>query len=508
MLNHPLKKPGLRSGLLTASAALLLSASIAGCAVGPDYRTPPPPRTSGYVRGGLPAHTVSSKVKAGAAQRFVPARDIPADWWTLFRSHELNALIRRAFAHNPTLSAAQAALRQADEKLAAGRGAYFPSVSGSLGAVRQRSSGAAFGSTRSLIYTLNSASVNVSYTLDAFGGVRREVEALSAQAEYERFSLEAAYLSLTANIVTAAVSEASLHAQIEATRQIIAAQRADLAIVISRVAAGAASRADVLQQQAVLAGTLATLPPLEAALAIQRNLIATYTGSLPADFSADDFRLSSLHLPRNLPVSLPSQLVRQRPDVRAYAALLHEATAQIGVATANLLPKLTLSGSYGGEAVKFADIFSPTSLIWSAAASVAQPLFEGGQLVHTRRAAIAAAQEAAANYQATVLSAFQNVSNVLLALQADARSVAAEANAHRSAAQSLELVRAQFRSGAVNRPQVLLAEQTEQTAQIALVKARAQRYADTAALFQALGGGWWHRQDSKFTTNDCCKGHL
>lgn len=490
------------------SAACLLSASIAGCAVGPDYRTPPPPRTAGYVRGGLPAQTASAEVKGGAAQHFVPARDIPGDWWTLFRSPELNALIRRALAHNPTLAAAQAALRQADETLAAGRGAFYPGVSGSLGATRQRASGAAFGSARAFIYTLNSASVNVSYTLDAFGGVRRQVEALRAQAEYARFSLEGAYLSLTANLVTAAVAEASLHAQIEATRQIVAAQRADLLIIRRSVAAGGASRVDILQQRSVLAATLASLPPLEAALAQQRNLLATYTGSLPAEFAARDFTLDSLKLPRDLPVSLPSRLVEQRPDVRAYAALLHEATAQVGVATANMLPKLTLSGSYGGEAVKFADIFSPASTIWSLAASLTQPLFEGGRLIHQRRAAIAAAQEAAANYKATVLSAFQSVSNVLFALQADARGVAAQAGAAQAAAQSLALVQAQFRSGAVTRSQVLIAEQNDRSATIALVKARAQRFADTAALFQALGGGWWHRQDSNVKNNDCCKGHL
>ena len=495
----------LRSRFLIAAA---LSLAATGCAVGPNFRAPPPPATRRYLPAPLPSRTASAPVAGGQAQRFVAARDIPGDWWTLFRSPQLNALIARALRHNPNLAAAQAALRQADEQLAAGRGSFFPAVTGSLGAQRSQASGAAFGSPHPILYTLNSATVNVSYTLDAFGGVRRQVEALRAQAEYQRFSLEAAYLTLTANIVTAAVDEASLRAQIDATRRIAAAQRTDLAILRKRLALGGASRVDVLQQQSFLAATLATLPPLEEARAQERNLLATYTGSPPADFAGGRIDLDELTLPRDLPVTLPSRLVEQRPDVRAYAALLHEATAEVGVATANLLPHITLSGDYGGEGVRFADIFSPAAAIWSIAASVGQPIFEGGTLLHTRRAAVAAAQGAAANYKATVLTAFQNVADVLVALEADARSVAADATAARSASQSLGLVRLQYKTGAASMPQVLIAEQADQSARIALVKARAQRFADTAALFQALGGGWWHRHDAKSDTNDCCKGHL
>jgi NodT family efflux transporter outer membrane factor (OMF) lipoprotein len=486
--------------------ALAVMLGVAGCAAGPDYRTPAPPATSGYVRGGLPEATAAAGVPGGEAQRFVAAQDLPGAWWKLFGSPQLDALIDRALANNPTLAAAQAALRQADETLAAGRGAYLPSVKGTLGATRQRASGAAFGSPQAFTYTLNNASVNVAYTLDAFGGVRRQVEALRAQSEYARFSLEGTYLTLTANIVTAAVTDGALHAEIAATRRIADSQRAELEIVRRRVAVGGASRADELQQRALLETTLASLPPLEKALAEERNLLATYSGVPPAEFGDADFDLASLSLPRDLPVSLPSRLVEQRPDVRAYAALLHAATAEVGVATADMLPQLTLSGGYGGEAVRFADLFSPASTVWSLAGSIAQPLFEGGRLEHTRRAAVAAAQEAAANYKATVLTAFQDVANALLALDADARGVAAQAAAAQTADQSLNLVRAQYASGAANRPQVLIAEQNAQTAELALLKARALRYADTAALFQALGGGWWNRDDIHSRTNDCCKG--
>ena len=494
-----------RAWALTAGAAAVL---VSACAVGPRYRAPAAPTSTSYVRGGLPARTTSSEHAGGESQRFMPGLDLPGDWWTLFRSRELNLLIDRALANNPTLEAAQAALRGAEENVAAGRGAYFPSVTGAVGAQRQRASGAAFGSPRPFIYTLNSASVNVGYTLDAFGGVRRQVEALRAQAEYQRFALEASYLSLTANIVTAAVAEAALKDQVAATRRIAAAQRDQLDIVKRRVAAGGASRADLMQQQAALASTLAVLPQLGQALAVERNRLAAYVGALPEDYSGADFSLDSLTLPKDLPVSLPSKLVEQRPDVRAYAALLHAATAEVGVATADMLPQITLSGSYGGQAVKFADLFSPASTVWSIAASLTQPLFKGGALLHKRRAAIAAAQEAAANYRATVLTAFQDVSNTLQALEADGRSFAAYASAADAAEASRDLVQVQYKSGAASYVQLLTAEQNYENAAVALVKARAQRYADTAALFQALGGGWWHRADAQLNSTPCCKGPL
>jgi NodT family efflux transporter outer membrane factor (OMF) lipoprotein len=502
-----------RSIFLKAGAALTAASLslLASCAVGPDFKAPPAPANAAFVPAGqLPAQTAATEVAGGQAQRFVDGLDIPGQWWTLFQSAPLNALMDRALANNPTLEAAQAALRQANETVAAQRGAYYPSVSATAETQRQKSSGAAFGlpGVGSSIYTLNSASVNVSYTLDAFGGVRREVEALQAQADYEKFSLEASYLSLTANIVTAAVSEASLRAQIKATDDIARSQQQQLDITQRRVTAGAASRADVLQQQSILQGTLATLPPLRSQLAQARNQLTAYVGALPSDYSPDEFNLDSLTLPADLPVTLPSKFVEQRPDVRQYSALLHQATAQIGVATANMLPQITLSGSYGGEAARFADIFNPASVVWSLAASATQPLFKGGQLLHQRRAAVAAAQEAAANYKATVVTAFQDVSNTLYALQSDADALAAQTSAARSAADSLTLVQAQYKSGGASYVQVLSSEQSYQTAAVALVKARAQRYADTAALFQALGGGWWNRTDVAANSNDCCKEQL
>ncbi len=480
--------------LLIGAAACVTAA----CAVGPNYKEPPAPKTTGYTPpGALPSSTSSAPLPGGEAQRFVDGLDIPGQWWTLFKSPELNALIDRALANNPTLESAQAALRQANETVAADRGGFYPSLSASYQAERQKSSGAQFGlpSDGAFLYTLNSAAVNVSYTLDAFGGIRRQVEAAQAQADSERFALEASYLSLTANIVTAAVTEASLRAQIAATEDIARSQRAQLDITNRRVRAGGASRSDVLQQESILQSTLASLPPLRSQLAQERNLLATYVGSLPADYGGAQINLDSLTLPADLPVSLPSKLVEQRPDVRQYSALLHQATAQIGVATANMLPQLTITGSYGGTATKFSDVFNSSSVVWSLIGGVTQPIFKGGTLVHQRRAAVAAAEEAAANYKATVITAFSNVSNTLYALQADADALAAQTASERSAAGSLELVQAQYKSGGASYLQVLTAEQTYQNAAVALVKARAQRYADTAALFQALGGGWWNRTD-------------
>jgi NodT family efflux transporter outer membrane factor (OMF) lipoprotein len=479
----------------TAGVALWV---LCACAVGPDFKPPAPPAGPGFVPRDLkvPA-TSASPLPGGEAQRFVDGLDIPGQWWTLFQSPELNALIERALKHSPTLEAAQAALRQANENVAAQRGALYPSASATYEAERNKSTLAAFGlpGGGEYLYTLNSATVNVSYTLDAFGGVRRQIEALQAQADHQQFALEASYLTLTANVVTAAIAEASLRAQIAATDDIVRAQRLELDITQRRVTAGGASRSDVLQQTATLQATLASLPPLRSQLAQQRDLLATFVGSLPADYAGAEFHLDALRLPTDLPVSVPSKFVEQRPDVRQYSALLHAATAQIGVATANLLPQLTLTGNYGGDAARFADMFSPASIVWGIAGSVTQPLFKGGQLVHQRRAAVAAAQEAAANYQATVLTAFQNVADTLYALEGDADALAAEMAAEQAAAGSLELIQAQYKAGGASYLQVLTAEQSYQTAAVALVKARAQRFADTAALFQALGGGWWNRTD-------------
>src|SRR6266404_4781083 len=284
-MNHPLPKTAGQ----TACAAVITSGLLPACAVGPNFKAPEAPRNAGFATAGqIAPATAAAPLPGGQAQRFVDGMDIPGQWWTLFRSPQLNALIERALENSPTLQAAQAALRQANETAAAQRGAYYPSLSGTAQSERQKGSGAALGIPglpSSYFYDLQTASVSVSYTLDAFGGTRRQVEAQEAQAEYQQFALEASYLTLTANIVAAAVNEASLRAQISATEDISRSQQMQLDIAQRRFTAGAASRADVLQQQATLQATLATLPPLRSQLAQQRNQLAAYIGDFPSNYT-------------------------------------------------------------------------------------------------------------------------------------------------------------------------------------------------------------------------------
>ena len=474
-------------------AATLL---VSGCAVGPDFRVPEPPATKTYTSSALPAETETAPVTAGTAQRFGPGQDIPAQWWALFHSPALDGVIRQALADSPTLEAAQAVLRQSQEELKARTGsALFPSIDAGGLVTRQKISGAAFGQpdTRFSPFTLYNASVNVTYTLDVFGGARRELEGLRAQVEYQRFQLEGAYLALTANIVTTAVRDASLRAQLQATREIAAAQEEQLGIVERQFQVGAAARTDVLLQRSKLAQTRASFAPLEKALAQNRHQLAVLAGMLPSDAARlPEFGLDAFTLPQELPVSLPSSLVRQRPDIRAAESVLHAASAQVGVATANLYPHITLTGGYGSTAETTGTLFSAGSTVWNIGAGLTQPLFHGGELKAKRRAAVAAYDGAAASYRQTVLQAFQNVADVLRALELDAQALKAQADAERSARETLETAQKQYQVGATSHLAVLLAEGQYEEARIGLVQAEALRFADTAALFQSLGGGWWN----------------
>lgn len=480
-------------------AFVLLVAGIAltSCAVGPDFLAPAAPETRTYSTLPQVAKTVAAPGTGGAVQRFVSGQDIPNQWWTLFHSKPLDSLIRQALVDSPTLAAAQAALRQAEENRRAQLGALFPSVDGSFSANRQQFTGASFGQPNSpgSIFTLYNASVNVSYTLDLFGATRRGLEELRAQVDYQRYLLEGSYLTLTANIVTTAVQEASLRARIRATREILSVVEQQLDLVERRFQLGGASRSDVLSQQAQLAQIRTTLPLLEKQLAQNRHQLAVLGGKLPGDaLVLPEFELEDISLPQELPVSLPSALVRQRPDIRASEELLHSACARIGIATANLFPQLTITGNYGSESTILTGLFSSGTNIWSIGAGLLQPIFRGGELTARRRAAIAAYDQAEAQYRETVLQAFQNVADVLRALELDARTLKAQADADAAARDSLDLTREQFRLGAVSYLSLLNAQQQYQQTRISLVQAQAARFADTAALFQALGGGWWNRE--------------
>lgn len=469
--------------------------ALASCTVGPNFFAPKAPAGAGYTPGKTVEPTVATDVAGGAAQRFVADKDIPGQWWTLFHSAPLDQLITEALKSNPTLDAAKATLRQAQENVAAQKGILFPSLTGNLSTTRQKISGAAQNNSRfSSIFNFSSGSLNISYALDLFGGARRELESVEAQARYQRFQLEAAYLTLTSNVVGAAVQEASLRAQIAATQDIIRAEREQLTVLRRQLNLGGTSRAAVLAQEATLSATEATLPNLDKQLAQQRILLTALAGRFPSQEVTQTFDLSKLHLPQVLPLSLPSQLVEQRPDIQAAQAQLHSASAQVGVATAAMLPQISLSASYGNSVTDIGKLLDGPG-IWSLGADLVQPIFKGGELLHKKRAAVAAYQAAAAQYRSVVIAAFQNVADTLRALQSDAVALAAQVTAERSARDNLAIARIQYRDGAINYATLLNAETTYQLAHINRVTAQATRFADTAALFQALGGGWWNRTD-------------
>ena len=486
-------RPRWRRAGLGAAVGLVL----AGCAVGPDFKPPSVPATDAgqpYTAAPLPESTASAAGAGGAAQRFAPGQDVPAQWWQVFQSPALDQLIRSAIERSPTLASAQAALRQAQALYAADAGSkQWPGVTGQLGATRERASQTSSNVPGGIVYNLYNASVNVSYAFDAFGGTRRELEGLQAQVDYQRYQVEAAYLSLTANLVTSAIQEASLRAQLQATNKVIAAQQSALALVERQATLGAVAQQAVLAQRTQLAQTRATLAPLEKSLALTHQQLAVYAGRLPGDDGLPAFDLGQLQLPRALPVSLPSALVRQRPDIQASEALLHAASAQVGVAVANQYPQITLSGSVGAQSFTLDKLFAGSSSAWSLGAGVLAPIFNGGALRSRREAAQAAFDQAQAQYQQTVLNAFLNVANTLRALDLDAQAMRAQADAESLAQQSLDLVTRQYTAGAVSYLLLLDAQRSLQQTRIGLVQAQALRYADTAALFQALGGGWWSR---------------
>ncbi|MDE1931561.1 MAG: efflux transporter outer membrane subunit, partial [Alphaproteobacteria bacterium] len=360
--------------------AVVAAFALASCAVGPDFKAPAAPADAGYTPEKL-ADTAATDVAGGGAQHFNSGEDIPGEWWSLFHSPALDALVKEALAHNPDLTAAQASLREAHENTLATEGNFFPTIGAEYTHTREKFSGAAFGQPNNHGFlSLNTGEVTVGYAPDVFGGTRRQVEASEAAETYQRFQLEAAYLTLTSNVVAAAVQEASLRAQIAATQDIVKAESDQLDLLNQQFQLGAVARSAVLQQTATLAQEKATLPPLQKQLAQQRNRIAALAGRFPNHPPDETFDLATLTLPQALPVSLPSRLVEQRPDVRAAEATLHQASAEIGVATANMLPQFNLTGDIGTDATTIGSMFAAGTGIWSIAAGVTQPLFHGGTL--------------------------------------------------------------------------------------------------------------------------------
>ena len=488
----------MKTFFLHMSFIMIALVTLVGCAVGPNFHSPDMATPDHYTAVPLPAQTASAPSESTAAQHFAFDKDLPGEWWTLFRSDSLDRLVRMALDNSPTLIQAQAMLKQAQEDLNARTGAtQYPAVDAGLSVTRQQMDSYGISNIPNPgPFNLYNASVSVSYTMDIFGGNRRALEGFKAKVDYQDFELEAARQTLTANVVTTAIMEASLREQIDVTKAILAAEQGQLDVIQKQFELGAVSKTEVLAQETELAMTKAGMPPLEKQFDLNRHALSVLIGQFPGDGKLPEFSLESLHLPEELPVSLPSNLAHQRPDIRASEALLHQACAAVGVATANLYPQITLSAGYGFQAVSTDILFNGESVVWNLGAGLLQPIFHGGELTAKRRSAIAAYDQAAAQYRQTVLKAFQDVADVLRALETDARTLQAQAEAEAAAKSALALIEKQYELGAVSYPALLIAQRDYQKTRINVVAARAQRYADTAALFQALGGGWWNRKST------------
>jgi NodT family efflux transporter outer membrane factor (OMF) lipoprotein len=482
----------LRQRSLVALAATLLTTA---CVVGPNFHRPAPPPVSSYTATPPQTTVAAPGVAGGAAQHFVSGAEIPSEWWTLFRSQELSALVARALANNADLKAAQYALQVAHENTRAQRGAYAPKVTAGLNVSRQKDPGslAPVPANNSLAYSLITPQLSVAYVPDVFGLNARTVEAAAAQEQASRYQMLAVEITLSANVAQAAIQEASLEDQIAATNELIGIDREILSLLQYQKSKGYAAGTDVVAQQTQLAQTEASLPPLLKQRDQQHDLIAVLTGRYTAQTPPVKFTLSNFTLPSNLPLSLPSTLVERRPDVLQAEANMHAASAQVGVATANRLPNITLTGNVGSTALAIGQVFGPGTGFWNIGAALLAPIFDGGTLLHQQRGAVAAYKQSAEQYRGTVLTAFQNVADTLAALEHDAETLKAAALAEESAKASLDLARLQHKDGYAAYLSVLNSDHAYQQTRLALIQAKADRFTDTVALFQALGGGWWHQ---------------
>ncbi len=468
----------------SASVASVFVAGLSGCAVGPDFISQPPPDVDRYT---------PEKLSSIDGRRLVVSEDIPRRWWEVFHNKNLNSLIEASIQHNPTLQAADASIRTAYFAAEAQKGGFLPTALLNGSDTTNLQSGVENIVTPNAStnpYGLFLRQLTVSYTPDIWGQNRRAVESLEAQTDQQRYQLEAAYLALTSNVAAAAVQEASLRGQIAATREVIKVEQNLLSLLRQQYALGSVSQADVLTQEAALAQVMQLLPPLEKSLAQQRDLLTALAGQYSTAQVPETFHLNALTLPRDLPVTLPSKFVRQRPDVRAAEANMHSASAQIGVALAARLPNIALSTNNGYTAYSYAQLFLPGTGFYTLAAGATQPLFDGFTLLNKQKAAEAGLSQAEAQYRQSVITAFQNVSDALRALQADGKAVKAAVYAEQVAKKNLEIVKKQLQVGSVNVLAVLNAEQTYLLAAVSRVQAEGNRLSDIVGLFLALGGDW------------------
>jgi NodT family efflux transporter outer membrane factor (OMF) lipoprotein len=489
----PWSRVRLGAGTVTAAAFATL---FAGCTVGPDFVEQKAPDTQGYDEEGMPETRVAGAKEK--EQRFALGKKISGEWWQLFHSRQLNDVLQQAIAGNQTLVAAKATLAQAREGINQAGGALYPQIDFAAGASRQRVSLAPVGQqTQGPITNLFSIGPKVSYDLDPFGGNRRRVEQQEAVAQFQEYQLDAAYLTLTGNAVTQALNTASARAQIKAVESIIADDQRNLQLVRSELAAGEATQIDVQSAASQLAADRTLLPPLRQQLSVAKHALAVLVGKLPANWKVPNFDIEEFALPEELPVSLPSELVRQRPDILASEAQLHAASAAIGVATAALYPDLNLTAAFTQEALSTATLFNPASSVFSIGANLLAPIFHGGALQAQKRSTEDAFENALATYRQTVLTSFGQVADVLQALAHDAELLEAQRRALESAETSLSLTRTTYSFGNVGILQVLDAQRLTEQARLGYVRAQVQRYLDTVQLFTAMGGGWWDwKQDN------------
>ena len=478
-------------GLITGAMAAW-AATLSGCAAGPNFHAPAPITDATYTAAPQPVSTAQTEGAGGAAQRFVPAESLGGAWWRTFGSADLDRLVEQALADSPTLAQARMKLEQAREDYRAqAGGSEWPQVNGSVDVTREKIDPAAFGIGDLLgnrtfpPFTLYEAQVSVSYTLDLFGANRRALEALAAGIDYQQYELDAARLTLAGNVVTSVIRRASLATQIDLSERMLAEQLHELEITELRHRAGGISDSDLLSQRTQVEQTRASVAPLRVQLAQADHQLAVYLGRTPAQGVAGVPALETLQLPTELPLTLPSTLARQRPDIRASEALLHQASANVGVATANLFPQITLTGSFGPEGTELSHLVD----VWSVGAGLTQPIFHGGQLQSRRRSAQDAYQAAAAAYRQTVLQGLQQVADALRALEQDALQLAAREAVQGDAAASARVAERRYSAGGLSQLSLLDTERQELQATLDRTLVQAQRLADTAALYQALGAG-------------------
>ena len=480
------------------AAATVIAILLAGCTVGPHYRPPAPPTVTTYDRAPEPSQTVNSAGAAGAAQHLNPAMDVPAQWWTLFHSPQLDRLVREALANSPTLAQASARLKQAQEESNARTGATkYPSANATVSAQREQVDLATFGVPfpSPPPFSLLNGSVAVSYALDLFGANRRLIEGLNAQVEYQRWQLQGARQMLAGNVLSAAIRQAQLNSQIQISRQVLALQQHQLNITEQRVQAGGIPTYEINRQRTLVEQTRAGIPPLEQQLAVVNHQLAVLIGKTPAAAQIDSISLDSLQLPQEMPLSVPSSLVHQRPDIRAAESLLHQASTNVGVATANMYPQIVLSGSIGGIGTNF----TSGSEVWNVGASLAQPIFNGGALRAEKRKAVAAYEEAGSGYQQTVLHAFREVADALRAIENDAQTLQARTEAATQAEVTYQIASQRFNAGGISQLSLLDAQRQYEQTLLERATSAANRYTDSASLFQALGGGWWNETQASAT---------